>query len=321
MTHIDDDHIGGFLCWLESTSAEYPAIEKIYFNTARGISEHMGDGREAQESYFEDSIQGTPSDENYSAKSACSILELLQNKRLLNQLCPYSAAGGPPIALPCGALMRFISPSEKTALASLKLWRTAEKKTVVNYGGAGKNDGPWDDLDTLMGKKEPADSSVSNGTSLAFLFDFADAHLAFLGDAHADVCAEGLRALGYTPERPYPADLVKLSHHGSACNLSEELLVLLDCQRFLVSTASGKYRKTQKAAIAQLLHFRETVELYFNCSCPSRIFSSRDREEYLQTGRLILRNLGFGGPQSQIALKDGLTLCGKTKGGIYDRRI
>ncbi len=217
--------------------------------------------------------------------------------------------------------MRFISPSEKTALASLKLWRTAEKKTVVNYGGAGKNDGPWDDLDTLMGKKEPADSSVSNGTSLAFLFDFADAHLAFLGDAHADVCAEGLRALGYTPERPYPADLVKLSHHGSACNLSEELLVLLDCQRFLVSTASGKYRKTQKAAIAQLLHFRETVELYFNCSCPSRIFSSRDREEYLQTGRLILRNLGFGGPQSQIALKDGLTLCGKTKGGIYDRRI
>ncbi len=172
-----------------------------------------------------------------------------------------------------------------------------------------------------MGQKEPPDSSVSNGASLAFLFDFADTHLVFLGDAHADVCAEGLWMLGYTPARPYFADLVKLSHHGSACNLSDELLALLDCERFLISTAPGKYKKSQKAAMAQLLRLRETVELYFNCSCPDHMFSFHDREEYLQTGRLILHNLGFGGPQSQIALKDGLKLCGKTKGGVYDRRI
>lgn len=321
LTHTDDDHIGGFLCWLESSGAENASIERIYFNTGRGISGYVGDGRKVQKSYFEDSIQGTPSNGNYSVRSTCSILELLHKKKLLDRLSPYSVAGNPPVALPCGASMRFISPSEKTALEFGKLWRTAEKKTVVNYGGAGKNDGPWDDLDTLMEQKEPPDSSVSNGASLAFLFDFADTHLAFLGDAHADVCAEGLRALGYTPERPYPADLVKLSHHGSACNLSDELLALLASGRFLVSTAPDKYKKTQKAAVAHLLHFRETVELYFNCSCPDRMFSRRDREEYLQTGRLILHNLGFGGPRSRIALKDGLTLCGKTKGGVYDGRI
>jgi len=60
--------------------------------------------------------------------------------------------------------MRFISPSEKAALEFGKLWRTAEKKTVFNYGGAGKNDGPWDDLDTLMGQKEPA-QQVGNGAT------------------------------------------------------------------------------------------------------------------------------------------------------------
>lgn len=319
LTHTDDDHIGGFLCWLESPDAEYPAIEKIYFNTGRGISEHVGDGKKAQESYFEDSIQGALSDGNYSAKNTCSILKLLQNKKLLDRLCPYNAACSSPIVLPCGASMRFISPSPKKALAFLKLWRTVAKKTVVNYGSAGKNDGPWDDLDALMKQKESPDSSVSNGASLAFLFDFENTHLAFLGDAHADVCVEGLRTLGYTPTRPYHADLVKLSHHGSACNLSDELLVLLDCGRFLFSTAPDKYKRTQKAAMAQLLRFRETVELYFNCSCPEHIFSRRDREEYLQTGRLILHNLGFGGPQSQIVLKDGLTLYGKTKGGVYGR--
>ncbi len=138
LTHIDHDHIGGFLCWLESTVTEYPAIERIYFNTGRGISEHMGDGRKVQEIYFEDSIQGTPSNGNYSTKNACSILKLLQNKKLLDRLCPYSAAGDSPVVLPCGASMRFISPSEKAVLAFGRLWRTAEKKPVVNYGGAEK---------------------------------------------------------------------------------------------------------------------------------------------------------------------------------------
>lgn len=321
LTHIDDDHIGGFLCWLESVGTEYPAIERIYFNTGRGISGHMGDRGKTLEGYFEDSIRGAPSNGDYSVKNACSILELLRHKKLLDRLCSYSVADGSTATLPCGASMRFISPSEKAALAFGKLWRMEEKKTVVNYGAVGKNGSPWDDLDALMGQKEPPDSSVSNGASLAFLFDFADTHLAFLGDAHADVCVEGLRALGYTPERPYPADLVKLSHHGSACNLSGELLALLDGRRFLVSTAPGKYKKTQKAAVAQLLRFRETVELYFNCSCPDRMFSRRDQEEYLQTGQLILHNVGFGGPRSRIALKDGLMLCGKTKGGVYDGQI
>jgi len=80
LTHTDDDHIGGFLCWLESSGAENAPIERIYFNTGRGISEHMGDGRKAQKSYFEDSIQGTTSNGNYSVRSACSILELLHKK-------------------------------------------------------------------------------------------------------------------------------------------------------------------------------------------------------------------------------------------------
>jgi hypothetical protein len=61
-------------------------------------------------------------------------------------------------------------------------------------------------------------------------------------------------------------DLFKLSHHGSKGNLSPELLTLIDCTRFAISTDGTRHNFPDPEAIARILvndPDREKM-LYFN---------------------------------------------------------
>jgi beta-lactamase superfamily II metal-dependent hydrolase len=65
------------------------------------------------------------------------------------------------------------------------------------------------------------DSSVANGTSIAFIIEYEDKRVFFGADAQAPVLTKALKRYAERVGEARPRiDLVKLSHRGSNANLS-----------------------------------------------------------------------------------------------------
>ena len=60
-------------------------------------------------------------------------------------------------------------------------------------------------------------------------------------------------------------DAFKLPHHGSSGNVSQELLELIECPRYLISTNGSYFQHPTAEAIARVLKFGGSDKtLYFN---------------------------------------------------------
>ena len=112
------------------------------------------------------------------------------------------------------------------------------------------------------------DKSNGNGASIAFIIEYNENKLLFLGDAHRDIIIKNLKKL---KEHNYKLDfdLVKVSHHGSNNNISKELLALIQSKRFLISTDGQKHGRAQhpnKEAIAKIIMSKKEFhkEIIFN---------------------------------------------------------
>lgn len=117
------------------------------------------------------------------------------------------------------------------------------------------------DLRTLLDRvREPADSSVANRSSIAFLATYDGQTVLFGADAHADVLAESLARL------PLPVDLAacKVPHHGSRQNVKPDLLDKLQCSTWLISTDGSRHHHPDRRAMARLLGEPGTQTLVFN---------------------------------------------------------
>jgi hypothetical protein len=111
------------------------------------------------------------------------------------------------------------------------------------------------------------DDSVANGSSIGLLFEYAGHRLLLAGDAHPSVLAEGLRQLGYSPQTPLELDAFKLCHHGSRANTSPELLELLRCSRYMISTNGVRFNHPDKECLARIVwanRAQPPVMFYFN---------------------------------------------------------
>lgn len=123
------------------------------------------------------------------------------------------------------------------------------------------------------------DGSKANETSIAFLATFGGKTVLFAGDAHADVLESSLRRL--THGAPVAADAFKLSHHGAQGTLTKELLAMLDCSTFLVSTDGSRHEHPDREAIARILVNRQG---------PKRIVGNYNSDSMLEWDIRTLQN-------------------------------
>ena len=112
------------------------------------------------------------------------------------------------------------------------------------------------DVEALAQRPFQPDRSVPNNASIAFLAESHGKSLLIGGDASAAVLANSIRALLSHRGRPrLRVDAFVLPHNGSARNLSRELLELLNCERYLVSTDGSRFRHPDRETIARILAF------------------------------------------------------------------
>lgn len=124
------------------------------------------------------------------------------------------------------------------------------------------------DFDELS-KVESKDKSPTNGSSIAFIIEYNNKKLLFLGDAHEDIIYEKLNKLKDNGYDLY-FDLVKLSHHGSNENISNRLLSIIESKRFLISTEGIYYKHPHIEAISKIVMKKTSYckKIIFNYDLP-----------------------------------------------------
>lgn len=115
------------------------------------------------------------------------------------------------------------------------------------------------------------DTSTANGSSIALLLEYPKGRpkVSFLlaGDAWPEVLTASINTLLPNPDKRLKLTGLKLPHHGSVANISEELLVRLGCKHYLVSTSGAVFRHPHARAVNLLLdkhNSRGKPRLHFN---------------------------------------------------------
>lgn len=252
LTHIDADHIQGLTTALQKvkkskgTKRLNNAVEHVFYNTCQEYQRR--ENLPVQEGDIEvESLSG-----DVSVAQGIKFLTLLEDLKLNTRLV-YSMQGD------CidlhGAELYFISPG-KDQMKKLNddeekyiLKQEEKKKSGDTAAGEEPEQIKYCDLSAYEGKElNPKENRSPNLSSLAFLMKYGESRVAFLGDARADVCLEGLKCIHETYkdeennsifEFPYEVDFMKVAHHGSEHSNSEELFRQLPTDYYLISTNGG----------------------------------------------------------------------------------
>ena len=98
------------------------------------------------------------------------------------------------------------------------------------------------------------DSNAINASSMALLIELSGKRLLWMADSvSSEVCA-ALEQLGYSKSNPLICDCMTLPHHGSKGNISKDLLEIIRCKRFIV-TSDGEniHNLPNKEALSKVI--------------------------------------------------------------------
>ena len=99
-------------------------------------------------------------------------------------------------------------------------------------------------------KGDREDTSKTNRSSIAFVWEFDEKKILLLGDASSEIVIEGIMAYKKKNQIPLEGkiifDAIKVSHHGSDANLSKKLLKHIDSQNWIFcgSTSTAPHLHT-----------------------------------------------------------------------------
>jgi hypothetical protein len=254
-THVDRDHIEGLL---ELAEARFDGVEigDIWFNGYTHLVNGFVPMGAAQGERFGDALMEHDLPWN----------EAFQRKRV-------AVANGEPIQLPelpGGLKLTLLSPTpekldemrpvweDEVRIAGMKAGLPPEQAVPRGFTSMGTID-----VDTLAASAFQDDHTEPNGTSIALLAEFAGKRILLSADAHGDVLTASIRTLADGGK--LKLDAFKIAHHGSAHNLSREMLELIDCKRFLISTNGSYFNHPDTSAMSRIVRFGgEQPQLVFN---------------------------------------------------------
>ena len=127
------------------------------------------------------------------------------------------------------AKITVLAPTIDGIKSLKKIMSVEEDETTLQ--AANKKDFD-DNLCDLIQKDFIEDTSDTNRSSIAMLIEYANKKLLLLGDCWPSDIVLSLQQLGYSKENKLKIDYLKISHHASKKNTSEELLDLIECEIF-----------------------------------------------------------------------------------------
>jgi hypothetical protein len=268
VTHVDTDHIEGIIRLLAMPEQKWPIhAEEIWFNGWRHIEEanDLG-GREGE---LMSALIHYRANERWNTKFGGNAVRC-------------GALEGDEVKLEGGMRLTMVSPDADALAALLKDWKKNAVKWEIEPGDL---EDAWDNLveaskfhpdgeltlgpDDLTAKLQKLlkgiDTSEANGSSIAFIAEYAGKRCIFLGDAHMGTICDSLKRLGYSEAKPLKVNAVKVSHHGSKNNITKEFFELVDAKHWLFSTNGDVHDHPDTEAVeAVITGSRSKPTLWFN---------------------------------------------------------
>jgi hypothetical protein len=111
------------------------------------------------------------------------------------------------------------------------------------------------DVPVLAARSTPVDRAPANGSSIAFLLEHRGAAALLTADAFPTVLGSALKALAAHRgiALPWKLDLLKLSHHGSRANTTNELMQIVRATDNIVSTNGAIFGHPDAEGIARVV--------------------------------------------------------------------
>jgi beta-lactamase superfamily II metal-dependent hydrolase len=262
ITHIDADHIGGIVKMLEQ-APETIDPQDVWFNGREQLEEFDDRFGEAQGERLSQRIAQLrwPHNQPFGGKAVV----VRENQEL------------PVVSLPGGATITLLSPGPRELSRLLAHWpetlaragildgeaHLGASEEAESEGGITADDRLGDRVRELADSEFDEDDARANGSSIAFLFEWNEKRVLFGADAFPSVLRHNLAKLG---QERVELDAFKVPHHGSRKNLDTDLLDVIECPRYLISTNGARFGHPSDEAIARILvHDRPAQkQLLFN---------------------------------------------------------
>jgi hypothetical protein len=276
VTHIDSDHIAGILKLLQEPP-EGLVIRETWFNAYRHlVSGYLG-AKEGEylAVYLEKKEEQQPGFWNAAFKGGAVVVpdEGPLPTHTLNGHLNLTVLGPDARALRKlkkdwdEVIEEYMTPgSVEEAEELLK----KDKRYRPGFLGA-------IDIHSLANADFEEDTSAANGSCIVIVAEYQGKRCLFAADAFPSKVAAGLKRFAGT-DSPVLLDAVKVPHHGSQKNNSNELYSTIDSSVFLVSTDGSKHEHPNLEAIARILDNkkRRPVQLIFNYRSDFNSFWDRD---------------------------------------------
>ncbi len=255
LSHIDADHIGGAIPFFKDQSLGLRFAD-VWFNGWKHL----------------------PADK-LGAKQGEIFSTLIQQYKL-----PWNQwrDGGPimldsdelPVCeLPGGMRLTLLSPTKDKLATLARKWKAEIEQRGLTVGKAtdftqflGTTPSTSTDVDKLADAPFKADTAAPNGSSIAVLAEYQGKSVLLGADAHAPLLVASIqKLLKQRKADKLKLDAFKVSHHASQNNLNIELMKLLDCHRYLISTNGDHFNHPDREAIGRIIKYGgDHPKLHFN---------------------------------------------------------
>ncbi|MEW5681968.1 MAG: MBL fold metallo-hydrolase [Pseudomonadota bacterium] len=236
VTHNDDDHIGGFGYIIDSNIK----IKKFIFNSLSYISKVLKlKGVNKQISYQQD----------------INLQQLLIERDI-----EVIAVNASDKAISLGPFMQ-ITPLTPDPSVLVMMYDDAIKKNK-QISTLIKKELSISECIELIKKGEDVferDRSITNKSSLSFIIEHNGNNFLFLGDSHEDDVVSALKKYSHVKFKA-----VKLSHHGSERNTSNELLSLIGKTDYIICGDKSSHAHPNRKTISRILCFDSSPKFHLS---------------------------------------------------------
>lgn len=267
VSHIDSDHIGGMTKLLANPTFSLK-IHDVWFNGFKhlpGRSQPRGVADAERLTALLTGISAPQRDLPWNVAFRGNTVARPDD------LSDGSVAADtlPVIKWPWGLTLTLLSPTPSVLSDLRRGWQKylddlhrglPSSETTQPTGVVARSNS----LQEVAARKTKNDTAAPNGSSIAFLAEFAGRSILFGADAYPTVLYPALLTLARrraglphsTPASEVPPlkiDVFKLPHHGSCANVTIELLNLVKANHYVVSTSGSRFKHPDEEAMARVI--------------------------------------------------------------------
>ncbi|HTF17411.1 MAG TPA: MBL fold metallo-hydrolase [Chryseolinea sp.] len=239
ITHIDDDHIGGILRFIQDETLRkgFDLSKTIFWYNAWHSDYPVKLSKSTQK----------------SVDQGIRLREFLKSESIL----PESITNHTRLDF-YGATITVLSPRQDQLGELFIKWQKGEARLIEKKRDT-KKASEETDYDSLIQDFDvnafSEDNSKENGSSIAFILSHQGKSVLFCADAHPSAVCRSLKELNYSESNRLVLEAMQVPHHGSKHNTNSEIIKLIDTNRFVIS-ANGYNRSAlpNKETLARIIH-------------------------------------------------------------------